>query len=396
MRSWSLLALAVALAGCARDAAAPVVSVRDSAGVEIVESAAPTWGPGEGWSVAAEPFLDLTATGHSAAHEFYRVADARRLPDGGVAVALPTEVRLFSGTGAHRVTLGGEGDGPGEFRSIVKLGRLDPDSLVVYDRRRVAVFDPDGRLARTARVEAASPGFDGFVVVDGGFLITEYHGPFTEENLAAGIETGVRREPMPLVALSPTGEVLDTLLMTAGYESAVMRSGDGVADGAAVLGRATHLAVLGRHLYLGDATEFEYTVRTLGGALERIVRGSRDLTLKPEVVRAEFLARYGPDPSPSALEAIRDWPRPDRMPAYRELRVDGAGAVWLAEHRGRAVYETSPSANAWDVFSPDGEWLGRVHTPGRFRVLEIGLDYVLGVRRDELDVEHVELRALNR
>lgn len=34
--------------------------------------------------------------------------------------------------------------------------------------------------------------------------------------------------------------------------------------------------------------------------------------------------------------------------------------------------------------------------PDRFTVFEIGRDYLLGVRRDDLDVEHVQLLRLDR
>ena len=40
--------------------------------------------------------------------------------------------------------------------------------------------------------------------------------------------------------------------------------------------------------------------------------------------------------------------------------------------------------------------LGFVETPPRLRVLEIGEDYILGVVRDELGVESVQLWALER
>jgi hypothetical protein len=50
----------------------------------------------------------------------------------------------------------------------------------------------------------------------------------------------------------------------------------------------------------------------------------------------------------------------------------------------------------WDVYDPDGVYLGIVRMPRGMRVLEIGLDHVLGTSRDDLDVEYVELHALHR
>jgi hypothetical protein len=51
---------------------------------------------------------------------------------------------------------------------------------------------------------------------------------------------------------------------------------------------------------------------------------------------------------------------------------------------------------AWEIFSPEGEWLGAMRTPAGFDVLQIGADYIVGVRRDDVDMEHVEVRYLNR
>jgi hypothetical protein len=48
------------------------------------------------------------------------------------------------------------------------------------------------------------------------------------------------------------------------------------------------------------------------------------------------------------------------------------------------------------IFAPDGEWLGTIALPDRLTVLEIGSDYVLGVWRDEFDVERVQLLTLER
>ena len=52
------------------------------------------------------------------------------------------------------------------------------------------------------------------------------------------------------------------------------------------------------------------------------------------------------------------------------------------------------AASTWTVFDPAGRMLGELSTPPRFQVIQIGDDYVLGVWKDDLDVEHVRLYAL--
>ena len=48
------------------------------------------------------------------------------------------------------------------------------------------------------------------------------------------------------------------------------------------------------------------------------------------------------------------------------------------------------------MLGPGGAWLGGVEIPADFTVMEIGMDFVLGVYRDELDVEHPRVFGLHR
>jgi hypothetical protein len=50
----------------------------------------------------------------------------------------------------------------------------------------------------------------------------------------------------------------------------------------------------------------------------------------------------------------------------------------------------------WSVFTDEGELLGEVDMPPGLRVLDIGPDYVLGLHRDELDVEYVRKHVLHK
>lgn len=50
----------------------------------------------------------------------------------------------------------------------------------------------------------------------------------------------------------------------------------------------------------------------------------------------------------------------------------------------------------WTVFDSEGRQLGTLTLPARFRVTDVCADYVVGVGRDELDVEKVQLFRLDR
>jgi hypothetical protein len=69
--------------------------------------------------------------------------------------------------------------------------------------------------------------------------------------------------------------------------------------------------------------------------------------------------------------------------------VDALGNVWAGEY---TRYPAVPVT--WTVLASSGELLGEVAVPPQFRVLQIGGDWILGVGRDELDVEYVRLYRL--
>lgn len=121
-----------------------------------------------------------------------------------------------------------------------------------------------------------------------------------------------------------------------------------------------------------------------------------DLTLSATLLDAERAARLDVSPSPATEEHLEQLPTPERRPAYSNLLMDATGAVWLEEHRGEFLNFTSPAARTWEVFDRDGAWLGTVELPGRFAVHEINADYLLGVRRDELDIERPQMLAVIR
>lgn len=79
------------------------------------------------------------------------------------------------------------------------------------------------------------------------------------------------------------------------------------------------------------------------------------------------------------------------MPPYGGLMADPGGRIWVA------AYDHTPGmAVSYHVLAPDGRWLGSVRLPPRFELLAVGGDRVLGVQRDEFDVQAVtvyELRA---
>jgi hypothetical protein len=72
--------------------------------------------------------------------------------------------------------------------------------------------------------------------------------------------------------------------------------------------------------------------------------------------------------------------------------VDTSGHVWAMEDP-RSGQE---GPGMMYVLEPDGCWLGTLMGRSRFRGLDIGDGFILGVWRDEFDVEYLHLYQLTR
>lgn len=385
----SVAIISAGLPGCARTGPSTAVITRDSAGVRIVESTRPAWGEDEGWSVDSMPSLDLTRTGAGAPHEFFRVADATRLDDGRIAVANrgSAEVRVYAPDGTHLRTVGRKGEGPGEFDRIESIHAFRGDSLLAWDfwLGRATMIDPEDGGVRTYGSRATNFMVRHLLVLGGDRLVGIGYG------LDVDVENGVYRLPYVVFTFDADGASADTIARLAGYESFQFDEG----DGQPLFAHDGQVAAHDGRLYIGDADSMRFEVRAPDGTLERIVDvPGYDLRLSSDAVAAERRARMpGPEAPPFIRRAVESMPDPATRPAYSRLLVDPDGNVWAPRYHG---YSEADLPTDCIVFDADGAWLGSVRLPARFTPLEIGADYVLGVRRDDVDAEHVEMLRLDR
>ena len=379
---------------------APLTAIRDSAGIEIVESTRPQWSDSDAWRVESEPLLDLARSGTGPGHEFFRVWGMRRLSDRSFVVANggSNEIRRYSAEGSHIASEGGEGDGPGEFRGIVGFDNAG-DSLIVLDfNGRVTFFAPDLALLRTFSVPLRSDAVaesNAVVYLGNGEIIVE-----TRVRFMFGYEgeSAILRQPGGLFRVDATGQSIDSIGVTAGNEIFMhVNSSGGTFAGPPLFGRDAFVAAHAGRILRGDANDMQIEELTADGVIARILRiPGYPLDLPAGAVEREREALLPDDPTevrPMILEFIQDLPVPDRRPAYADVKVDPTGAVWL---RPFVAPGEGGGPEKWQVLGPEGAWLGSVETPADFSVMDVGMDYVLGVHRDELDVEHPRVLRLHR
>jgi hypothetical protein len=374
------------LAACARadDAA---FATRDSAGIRIVESRRAVWTEATRWRIGAEPSLDIGGGDSADAYLLHRVVTARVLPGGRVAVANTgtAEVRVFDSTGRHLSTIGRRGQGPGEFSSPWRLQPLRGDSLVVLDLRgfRFNVFGPNGAYVRSYTTPLVTSA-EGTELVDwfddGTALVHRY-----ERTQADTQTTEPIRSRLSLFRIASDGRMLDSL--------GLFPAQTGLAGNLYIWGPYTHETAHDSTVYVGLAEQYEILRYSNHGKLVGIIR--RDLPNRattPEDVAVFKEGALGRDLAARENPQLRA--RIERMfiaaryapvfPPYFYLRTDEPGSLWVQEYA-----PTVGEGRVWSVFDPEGIYLGDVEMPDRFRVYQIGADFVLGQWRDEDDVEHV-------
>lgn len=381
----------IALLGCTSRTDRSTAIHRDSAGISITESAAPQWSEEEEWGIDGEPFLDLSTSGTGPDHEFFRVSDAKLLPNGRIVVANAgtNEVRMYSTEGALLGSIGREGEGPGEFKRILGLVRLRGDSIGVWEYGgRVTLLGGEFQVGRLLSLPRA---IGKLRSLEDSTLIGEITYPSVVVHEGG---SGLIREPVPVVRLSLRGRTVDTLAMAAGYEEFMWTDPDHGGGAVPLFGKISQLATWGSKIYMGSADRMEFEVLSSVGKVQRIIRIPEfDLSLSGQEIQAEREGRLRPDVPAWYRDLINALPTPNARPAFSDIRIDQQGFAWLELFRGRTELDTD---GTWLVFSPEGEWMGSLTVPAGFRVLDIGVSELLGVQVDTLGVEHVQLLRLHR
>jgi hypothetical protein len=383
------------LTGCGPEVGVPAqpagYSVEDSAGITIVLNTAPAWGEGEEWTLSSEPLLTIGRLNGPDEYLFYRANSAIRLEDGRVLVtnAGSQELRYYDAEGHFLHQVGGEGEGPGEFRSIGPVERFGPDSLAIFDYRllRYTVLDREGAFGRVFRLmerERRTPFPEGFFE-DGSVLASVSLRPTGRET-----PMGVSREEVSFMRMDSEGAGVDSLATLAGNELFRADTDDGVRSLSRPHGLHFQAVTQGTSWVYGGSESLEYLEFSQDGALSRIVRADIGRRAVPQEVVEDAESRYREMPNRRAAELWASIPFPEQLPAYDQFLMDLDGNLWVMH------YSVLDEPTRFSVFDRSGRWLGRLELPAGGGVTEIGCDYLLGIWTDELEVQTIRMYGLNK
>jgi hypothetical protein len=395
------IAAALVLAACGGEAASgPGVTVRDSAGVSIVENRGEPPAVGGGFVLAAEPTLQIGAAEGDDDYLLYRVWGAARLSDGRIAVAnnQAPDIRVFDANGRHLRTFGTRGEGPEDFDSPVLVGSLPGDTLVVVDRllRRINLYDPDTGFIRAG---FADPALEGYLLTVGMFANGAV---MVQRRLPAGdLPNGYFRQPIQYRSIALDGSLEHDFGSFPGSENVVssraVTGGTVMLTGGSPFGKSPVTAVRGDLFFYGSQDAWQIEVHDHEGRLVRIIR--RDKPLEPITdAQVAALMEQGADDAGTNAQArdfrrmMREAPIPPFHPAYEAIYADVTGCLWVEETR----IPGGDTARHTTVFDPAGRMVGSVVLPDGLRVEQIGADFLLGRWTDDLGVEYLRLYPLTR
>lgn len=397
----SVLCTLVGLPGCGgEETAVAEATVRDSAGVVIVENPDRAVEVAPRWRVDPAPLLEIGTLEGEPDQQFSVISDVATLSDGTVVVGhnQPPELRFYAADGTHLRTAGGEGEGPGEFRRVAAVIRLPGDTLLVHDwnLNRTSRFGPDGSFLESVTLGGGEEGGLGGNVVgrlEDGTLVVE---PFTSFGGGSLPEEGVHRYDSPLLAYEPDGSLRDTLLVRPGRAYHVRRSGGGFRVTVGLFSTGPYQAVAPDALFTAHSRAWEIEVRAPDGEVHRIVRLDRPRRPVTGAALDSLIERRvddidDPDRRRERETEYREMPVPDLRPAFDALGLDAEGHLWARETDGG---DAAP--DRWIVFGPDGRVRAVATLPPRFFPHEIARDRVVGRWTDELGVPYVRIYWLRK
>lgn len=362
----------------------------------IVENPAPAVEHAPRWTVVSEPDLDLGTVEGDPAYEFTRIVTVVSLSDGTLIVAHadPPELRFFTADGTHLRTVGGEGEGPGEFRRLSALLRLPGDTLLGHDPavNRVSRFSPEGAYLGGLQLEASSRMELRGRFGDGTFVVEPVQRVGAERMAAPGRH----RTMWPLLAFRADGALRDTLLVRPAWSYYVGELRGSPFVTSALFGRSSDVAVGPVELYVGDTGKWEIEIVDSNGRIRRIVRLDRNVrpvtgALRDSLVEERTTGVDDPNLRRDLVRIFREMPVPDHRPAFSEMKLDAVGRLWVRE-----VNRQSGGPDEWVVFGPEGRVQATATFPARFVPNEIGKERVLGTWIDDLEIPHLRVYSLSK
>ena len=380
-------AMAGAFLGCGSSPDSAAVAVTDSAGTRIVTHASLD---DEAFPVIdLLPRVDTIGAAEGAEEYLFRLLLSAKLVPQGIVTAdlFNSELRHFDRSGRFVSSVGGRGEGPGEWQALTWMKAHGDSLFFAWDQRAkrltTVLLTEAGLRFRSTVPVPLEPGYSpaglfspARLAVDNGNMVPmasgaglqRFHMVVSVMNLDAGLDAE-RRWDVATVESAPRYVSEDQRLVPLPF-----RTGPRFFFGTEAL-------------WLKDGVNGEFRILRMDGALELVVRlpPGRPVTDGDIADFRERNLRNVPAAEAPAMRArLEGVPHPPFVPPLRSMAVDkAAGIVWV---RG---FPSGDDPEPWRLFDSLGCGLGRVTLPGGPPVLDVAGQRIAVRDEDEMDTERI-------
>jgi hypothetical protein len=408
-----LLAACVTMSACQRDAGAAARGTWTASIDTIGDTLVVRTERGSVWvgDPRFEPVLRIGELDGPEEFTFGAINAIAVAPDGPIYVLdrQALVVRSFDRQGRHLRSFGGRGAGPGELSRPTGMALLPDGRVLVSDplNTRVNVYSPEGES------------LDSWPM--GGGFITNDQVRTTRDGRAyvlGSLTPPGETMRTGLVRIGPAGTPADTLGQPEWPQEPPVLIARRVTEGRSAMSSSVlpfapqgvwSFSPLG-YVVGGYSDRYAFSYTRDDGRVVRIER-----VVEPVAVTAGERAfrEHQTTTSMRGTDPAWRWSGP-AIPAtkapFTSIRPDGDGRFWVrvaaagevvpVEERAELRPGQEPGPEPWrepvvfDVFDPDGAFLGSVRMPPRFTWYGASGDEVWGTLRDEYDVQYVTIMRL--
>jgi hypothetical protein len=310
---------------------------------------------------------------------------------GSATAVFTADSSLVIGSGSNLVSLspdghtlrrlGRSGDGPGEYRYILRLGIAEDGTLFVADYSgRITHLTADGRvLGIIPRLQLASSEreVDVVALLDSIRVVATWWQQRPNRGDIVGLPSGdLERDPVPLLVYDSTGRKIDSLGLWRGMERALLSPGSRIP---VLFARFAAYDARGSTIAIGPTDSVDVSVFD-GTRLTTRFTASTPRRQPTDADRAAsshaILLEYD---SPKLVADLEAAPRVEAMPVVGALVVDDQRNIWVGDYVTPAEHE-----RRWTVYSPAGQPIGTMLLPAAPEALVPGRSEILDVYGDRL------------
>jgi hypothetical protein len=350
-------------------------------------------------------------------------------------------LREYDAGGRYVRTIGRKGQGPGEYLSVAGLAVLADGRVLLWDigNWRINVYSPAGQLLETWRTPSGASGT--VTMGTSHALAVDSAGFVYSRRTLFGLRRPGERPPTAWVRMRGDGTVVDTIVppaLTGSPARVTATSPDGRFSTSDDLPfHPVPVAVLSPHGYFITGYPGRYAFEVPRAAAPASARAGlpspphwhaafpvtsirRNVPAEPVTSEERASARARLEEQLRRVDPRWSWGSTDiprTKPFYDDIAVGADGTVWVAlveEPRYGAFSSSSggsmgagsrpggpppaprpgppppPRPAVYDVFEPDGRYLGQVTIPAGVSIAVRRRDYAWGIARDADDVQSVK------